>query len=47
MGAVFQLTYDIVLKNGVSEKQMLDEIRCRNGNLDIICSRALENEERL
>ncbi len=47
MGAVFQLTYEIVLKKDASEKQMLDEIRCRNGNLDIICSRAVENEERL
>lgn len=47
MGAVFQLSYEIRLKNGASEKEMLDEIRCRNGNLDIICGRAADGEERL
>ena len=47
MGAVFQLSYEIRLKNGASEKEMLDEIRCRNGNLDIICARAADTEERL
>lgn len=47
MGAVFQLSYEIRLKNGASEKEMLDEIRCRNGNLDIICARAADAEEKL
>jgi hypothetical protein len=47
MGAVFQLSYEIKLKNGASEKEMLDEIRCRNGNLDIICARMEDNEDRL
>ena len=47
MGAVFQLTYQIRLKNGVSEKEMLDEIRCRNGNLDIICAKVPSSDDRL
>ncbi len=47
MGAVFQLSYEIRLKNNVSEKEMLDEIRCRNGNLDIICARAADVDDRL
>ncbi|MBE6672116.1 MAG: DUF4956 domain-containing protein [Ruminococcaceae bacterium] len=47
MGAVFQLSYEIKLKGGANEKDMLDEIRCRNGNLDIICARMEENDERL
>ena len=47
MGAVFQLSYEIRLKHGVSEKEMLDEIRCRNGNLDIICARVADTEEKL
>ena len=47
MGAVFQLSYEITLKDPKKEKEMLDAIRCRNGNLDIICSRAMDNEDRL
>ena len=37
MGTLFQLTYNITEKNDAEEKAMLDEIRCRNGNLDILC----------
>lgn len=37
MGSLFQLHYDIVLKNEQKEKEFIDKIRCRNGNLDIIC----------
>ncbi len=40
MGTLYQITYNITLKHGVSEKEMIDEIRCRNGNLDVMCSRA-------
>lgn len=35
MGSLFKLNYKIVLKNGVSEKAFIDDIRCRNGNLEI------------
>lgn len=44
MGSMFRLSYRIVLKNAENEKNMLDEIRTRNGNLEIVCSRA-ENEK--
>lgn len=37
MGSLFQLSYDIVLKNETREKELIDQLRCRNGNLDIIC----------
>ena len=39
MGSMFRLTYNITLKNPAEEKQLLDEIRCRNGNLEISISR--------
>jgi hypothetical protein len=39
MGTLYQISYRIKLKPGVSEKEMIDEIRCRNGNLDIVSSR--------
>lgn len=37
MGSLFQLFYRIELKDSSCEKELIDEIRCRNGNLDIIC----------
>ncbi|MFY9381835.1 MAG: DUF4956 domain-containing protein [Eubacteriales bacterium] len=37
MGSLYQLYYHIELIDEAQEKEMLDEIRCRNGNLDIIC----------
>ena len=39
MGSLFKLNYRLKLKDTAREKQMIDELRCRNGNLDIICSR--------
>lgn len=39
MGSMFRLTYDVVLKDLSMEKEMIDSIRCRNGNLEIMISR--------
>ncbi len=36
MGSLFKLSYEIELKDAKQEKQFLDELRCRNGNLEII-----------
>lgn len=38
MGSLFKLEYRIELKDPAQEKKMLDELRCRNGNLEILCS---------
>ena len=38
MGSLFRLTYNITLKKDANEKQMIDAIRCRNGNLEISVS---------
>ncbi len=38
MGALFRLTYDLTMKPGIQEKDMLDALRCRNGNLEITLS---------
>lgn len=38
MGSLFKLTYDISLKDPAKEKEMIDKIRCRNGNLEISIS---------
>jgi len=39
MGSMFRLTYDVILKDGAKEKEMIDKLRCRNGNLEISVSR--------
>lgn len=36
MGSLFKLSYEIKLNDLSEEKAFLDEIRCRNGNLEII-----------
>lgn len=38
MGSLFRLTYDVTLKDAAREKEMIDRIRCRNGNLEITVS---------
>ena len=44
MGSLYEITYQIELKDPEMEKEMIDEIRCRNGNLTIICGRREYNE---
>ena len=39
MGSLFRLTYDVTLKDPAQEKEMIDALRCRNGNLEITVSR--------
>lgn len=39
MGSLFRLTYDMTLKDKSMEKALIDDIRCRNGNLEITVSR--------
>ena len=44
MGTLFELTYSVNLKNPNISKQFMDELRCRNGNLNIICGREIEKD---
>lgn len=39
MGSLYKLQYYIVLKNPAQEKVFMDELRTRNGNLEITCSK--------
>ena len=39
MGSMFRLTYNVTLRDAAKEKQMIDRIRERNGNLEIIVSK--------
>ncbi len=45
MGSLFKLTYNLKLKSEAMEKAFVDEIRCRNGNLEIIIHRPIEEGE--
>ncbi len=47
MGSLFRLSYDITLKKGGIEKEFIDELRCRNGNLEIMLNRAGTGMEEL
>lgn len=44
MGTLYELQYLIILKEPQVPKSFLDEIRCRNGNLNIICSKEESRE---
>ena len=39
MGSMFKLTYNVTLRDITKEKEMIDKLRCRNGNLEISVSR--------
>ena len=39
MGSMFRLTYDVTLKDPAKEKELIDKLRTRNGNLEINVSR--------
>lgn len=39
MGSLFKLTYNITLDEEVCEREMINELRCRNGNLEITVSK--------
>lgn len=44
MGSLFELTYDVNIKQNINEKEFIDEIRCRNGNLKIILTHSIEGD---
>ncbi len=39
MGSMFRLTYNLTMKDAAKEKEMIDKLRCRNGNLEITVSK--------
>lgn len=39
MGSLFRLTYNLKLNSAGKEKEMIDKLRCRNGNLEITVSK--------
>lgn len=45
MGSLFELSYHVNMKRGVSEKEFIDKLRARNGNLKVALSHNLLEEE--
>lgn len=44
MGTLYELCYEVRLKDTGISKAFLDEIRCRNGNLTVICGREKDKD---
>ena len=47
MGSMYELLYNITLKDGIKEKEFLDEIRVRNGNMLVMLERQQLSEVEL
>ena len=47
MGSLYKLLYKIELTDGGTSKEFIDQLRCRNGNLEITLASAPERNEEL
>ena len=47
IGTMYDLKYEIVLRDNLKEKELLDKIRTRNGHLTVSCGLLPENHEEL
>lgn len=47
LGSLFELKYTVELKDVAKEKEFIDKLRERNGNLNITCSRKADSKEAL
>ena len=45
MGSLFELNYHIVFKKDINEKEFIDEIRVRNGNLKVMLGYDVDGTE--
>jgi hypothetical protein len=45
LGSLYELVYTVIMDNKVSQKQFLDALRCRNGNLNITLSMCADTAE--
>ena len=44
MGTLYELEYRVTLPGEQPSKEFLDALRCRNGNLNIVCGRPATRE---
>lgn len=45
LGSMFELKYKVILKERATEQKMINDIRCKNGNLPIVCADYKDAEE--
>lgn len=45
LGSLYQIVYTVTMDNITSQKEFLDELRCRNGNLNITLSMLTDTSE--
>lgn len=45
MGSMFDLSYRIILNENVNEKEFLDDLRVKNGNLKVMISHPIEESD--
>ena len=45
MGSLFELTYRIILNKGINEKEFIDDLRIRNGNLKVMLSHEIKGTD--
>lgn len=47
LGTMFQLTYLLEMRDPAKEKEFIDALRCRNGNLTVVLGTVLRNKDDL
>ncbi len=47
LGSMYELQYHIILVDSMKEKEMIDAIQTRNGNLNIVCGKLNFTKEEL
>lgn len=47
LGTLYELSYNVIMKEDVFEKDFIDELRCRNGNLSILLGIKETNSQQL
>lgn len=47
LGSMFEVLYQVVLKDAKKEKKLIDALRCRNGNLCVIVAKRQANHDEL
>ena len=47
LGSLFRIEYKVTLNDASKTKKMIDEIRTKNGNLEIMCSKPATNRDEL
>ncbi len=47
MGSLYELVYTVTMENGKSQKEFMDSLRCRNGNMNITLSMCADTPQSL